>query len=126
MSTGPDLQTVMLILVRHDYRCARCGEPIQGERGVDWSMQHRRPRGMGGSRWEYINSPANLIPVSGSGTTGCHGHMEKHRAEALTYGWLLPKSTVDPALHPVLVEHGSRWVYLDHYGGMSDDPVVAA
>lgn len=124
VDTGPDFDTVMLVLARHGYRCTRCDMPIAGERGRDWSLQHRRPRAMGGSRAEDTNAPQNLIPLDGSGSTGCHGHVESHRAEALTFGWLLPQGA-DPLQHAVLIEHGSRFVYLDAEGGFADNPPEA-
>ena len=119
------LKTVMAVLARDGYRCVRCGTPIEGERGVAWSVQHRRPRGMGGSRRADTNSSVNLLAVCGSGTTGCHGHMESHRAEALMNGWLV-RQAADPAGAAVLVEHGSRWVYLTPQGGYAEALEVMA
>ena len=114
--TGPDRETVMQVLVRDGYRCVRDGVPAQGERGVQWSIQHRLPRSGGGD-----NSPENLIVLCGSGTTGCHGHVESHRTEAYVNGWLVRRG-FDPLLQPVLVDHQSRWVYLTADGRYSDDP----
>ena len=119
-STGPDLETVMAVLHRDGYRCVRCDRPIVGERGVDWSCHHRTPRGMGGSKRPEVNSPAALLSLCGSGTTGCHGYVESHRAEALTNGWLVSRYS-DPAAVAVLVDRGSRWVYLTE-SGYADDP----
>jgi len=42
---------------------------------------------MGGSRWEGINDPANLITLCGTGTTGCHGWVESHPEWAKAHGW---------------------------------------
>lgn len=122
-STGPDRATVMLVLNRDGYRCIRCSVPIEGERGSDWSLQHRRPRGLGGTRRLDANSPSNLISLCGSATTGCHGHVESYRAEAYTAGWLV-SIHADPANVPVLVDHGSRWVYLDSEGSYADQPAA--
>lgn len=113
--TGPSPETVAQVLTRDGFACVGCGIRISGERGRDWSLQHRRPRGMGGTRRDDTNSPANLLTVCGSGTTGCHGQMESHRAEALENGWLITQDQ-DPAAVPVLVGHGSRWVLLTHDG----------
>ena len=110
-NTGPDFDTVMAVLHRDGYRCVRCGTPIEGDRGVHWSLHHRAPRGMGGTRRPEVNSPSNLIPLCGSGVTGCHGFVESHRAEALDAGWLVSRHT-DPAKKALLVNHSSRWVYL--------------
>lgn len=114
-NTGPDFATVMAVLDRDAYRCIRCGTPIEGERGRAWSLHHRRARGMGGTRRTDTNSPANLIPLCGSGTSGCHGYVEANRGEALTRGWLVTQ-LLNPAEVPVLVDHGSRWVYLSDEG----------
>jgi len=119
--SGPDLDTVMAVLVRDSYRCVRCGCPIQGERGLAWSLQHRRPRGMGGTKRSDANSPANLIALCGSGTTDCHGHVESYRAEAYTNGWLV-SIHADPAKVPCLVAQQSRWVYLTEDGRYEDQP----
>lgn len=123
--SGPNRATVMAVLDRDGYRCVRCGAPIEGERGRDWSLQHRRPRGMGGTRRTDANSPANLIALCGSAVTGCHGHVESHRAEAVTNGWLVPQCFT-PATSPVLVDHGSRWVYLTDDGQYEDHPECVA
>jgi len=118
--TGPDRHTEMAVLHRHGYRCARCDAVIVGERGLDWVLHHRRPRGAGGSSLPDTNSPANLIPLHGPGADeDCHGHVESHRAEALTFGWLV-RQGADPASVPVLIEHGARRVLLDHDGDMTE------
>ena len=75
---------------------------VDGVRGWDWSLQHRRPRGMGGTRLAEINSPANLLLLCGSATTGCHGYVERERAAALHAGWLVPSSS-DPTRDAVLI-----------------------
>ena len=120
VATGPDDATVAVVLVRHYGKCARCDDLIRGERGLDWVVHHRRARGAGGSRREDTNSPANLVPLCGPGVDNdCHGHVESHRAEALTFGWLVPQGA-DPATVPVLIEHGARRVLLDHDGDMTE------
>lgn len=63
-------------------RCVGCGRtPV--------TMQHRRPRGMGGTSNVSIGHPANGVPLCGDGVRGCHGWAEKHRADARLLGWLL-------------------------------------
>lgn len=47
-------------------------------------VHHRQKRSAGG-RWH----PANLVDACGSGTTGCHGYVEAHPAEAMRLGWWL-------------------------------------
>ena len=62
------------------WRCARCGKDVTY---IQSSIQHRKARGMGGTNDPSINSPANLIVLCGSGTTGCHGH---HHPDAPNLG----------------------------------------
>lgn len=119
--TGPTPVTVLQVLRRDGYACVRCGADATGPRGETWSIQHRRPRGMGGTRRPYTNQPQNLIVLCGSGTTGCHGDVESHRADAIANGWLLPQSA-DPAAEPVLVAHSSRWVWLRADGTYAAEP----
>lgn len=118
--TGPSSAVVDAVLERACYCCEVCGSPCADQRGTDWSMHHRRPRGMGGTRWTGINLPSNLMLVCGSGTTLCHGAIENYRAGAVAAGWLVLSRT-DPATAPVLITR-DRWLYLDHVGGYSDDP----
>lgn len=115
----PDV--VDVVLGRDGWACVVCGKPTYGLRGVDWSIHHRRPRGMGGTRRPDAASPANLLTLCGSGTAGCHGHVELHRADAFCNGWLLMQRS-DPAVVPVLVDRMSLWVYLTHDGTYSTEP----
>lgn len=62
---------------------------MSGDRGIAWSVHHRRPRGSGGTSVPWINFPSNLILLCGSGTTGCHGWVESHRDEARALGFLV-------------------------------------
>lgn len=57
---------------------------------------------MGGSKRAELNTPANLIVICGSGTTGCHGRIESNRTEAYADGLLLHDGQ-DPAAVPVLL-----------------------
>jgi len=54
-----------------------------------------------------------------------HAAIERQRGSALTLGWLVPQSQ-DPAETAVLVDRGSRWVYLTADGSYAEDPGVAA
>lgn len=119
-NTGPDQQTVNRVLCRAAWACERCGEDIGGDRGLSWSIHHRRPRQMGGTRWDGINLPSNLLVVCGSGTTGCHGEIESNRAHATETGWLVP-AFLDPAQVAVLIT-GDRWRYLNDLADYSLDP----
>jgi hypothetical protein len=87
---------------RDQWMCVCCGIPIRGERGVDWSIHHRIPRGMGGSKDPRINMASNLLTVCGTGTQGCHGEIESHRDRARERGLLVWRS-LDPSEVPVLV-----------------------
>jgi len=87
-------------------RCELCG--AQGD-----GVHHRLKRSAGGT-W----SPANLLRLCGSGTTGCHGRIEGNPADAVSLGlWLLRGE--DPEATPVLcrpVLFGVDWWRLDDDG----------
>jgi hypothetical protein len=72
--------------------CVRCGLTVADS---PHSIHHRIRRSQGGS-----HDPENLILLCGSGTTGCHGWVHAHPAEARDSGWLL-KSHEDPLAVPV-------------------------
>lgn len=103
--TGPAESVVLAVLDRDGGCCVRCGGALWGERGRDFSIQHRRARGAGGSRREDTNQPQNLIAVCGSSVTGCHGVIERLRAEAREMGWAIRQSD-DPLQVPV-----QHWQY---------------
>lgn len=123
-STGPSSVVVEAVLERAGYHCEICDGWIGDRRGTDWSLHHRRPRGMGGTRWPGANGPANLMVACGSGTTGCHGLIESHRAGAVAAGWLVLSRT-DPATVAVLINR-DRWLYLTAEGGYADAPPMVA
>lgn len=102
--------TVTAVSRRSVNRCERCGT----DNAQFWSMHHRKPRGMGGSRNPAINSPANVLLLCGSGTTGCHGWVESNRAEAYELGLLVSYSH-DPVQVPVQLRYGEV-VLLDDGG----------
>lgn len=101
------------VLGRDGYACARCGQ------AGTLNLHHRTPRGMGGSRDPLSASPANLVTLCGSGTTGCHGWVESHRDQAVTEGWIVLRGT-DPATVPVRI-NGYLWV-LGHDGAKRPIP----
>ena len=105
--TGPDDLTRELVRLRFHGRCCRCGHD-----GA--TIQHRIPRALGGTSRPEINFPSNLLWVCGSGTTGCHGHMESQRTEAYAKGWLV-RHGQDPATVPVELWDGRR-VLVDDEG----------
>ena len=102
MRSGPDNSTVTAVLERAGYCCEICGKPLGDERGVDFSIHHRKARGMGGTRWFGANLPSNLMAIDGSGTTGCHGWIESHRFEAMACGWLVSRYQ-DPTAVPAQI-----------------------
>jgi 5-methylcytosine-specific restriction protein A len=113
-NTGPSPATRRSVLER-DGSCIRCdvAEPL--------TLQHRRARGMGGTRRPESNQPAALIVLCGSGTTGCHGWTEAHPDQARALGYRVGQLE-NPADVPVLW-HGVR-VLLDDDGRVA--PLVAA
>lgn len=100
--TGPSQAIRQLVMERDGFQCVRCGNVVSGEPGVGYSLQHRIPRGMGGSRDPRLNLPSNLVLLCGSGTTGCHGEVESRRLEAREGGFALWRSQ-DPTEVPVVV-----------------------
>lgn len=81
---------VELIVTRDRGMCAWCGGVVTGARGSGWSIHHRRPRGMGGSRKLWIGQAANGVVVHGHGTVGCHHRIEANRERATAAGFLIP------------------------------------
>lgn len=97
------------VYVRDEWCCQRCGLNV---RNRDRSLQHRDPRGMGGSKFKH--TMANLVLLCGTATIGCHGVVESFRTAATTEGWLVPNGA-DPEEWPVLrfgttwMQPGDRW-----------------
>lgn len=84
--------------------CERCG--IRAT-----NFHHRKNRSQGG-----LNELSNALLLCGSGTTGCHGWITEHPAEAYEMGWSV-RSTDDPATRRVRLVYG--WVLLDNDGGVT-------
>lgn len=106
-------KTRALVIARDEGRCVRCGvyvaDPDTLEPFVQYSLQHRRARGAGGSKDPVTDSPENLIVLCGTGTTGCHGWAESHRTNAQRLGYSVPQWQ-DPAVVPVAhVRRGWSW-----------------
>jgi hypothetical protein len=104
-----------VILARDGTTCQCCGADVTLKLA---SIQHRIPRGMGGSR--LVNVPSNGVLVCGSATTpgSCHNWMEhEDRATAGIRGYLIPKlGGARPSSIPLWTyPHG--WVLLDDQGG---------
>lgn len=91
---------VRALITERDEGCVICGNP-------GTNIHHRHPRGMGGSKAAWINRPSNGILLCGSGTTGCHGHVETNRAWAVQHGYLVRHGVQLPVNIPVAhVRHG--------------------
>lgn len=102
-SKGFSDDTVGDIWNRDRGRCAMCGRTIGGSRGINWSVHHRWPRGMGGSSEPFINLPSNGVLLCGSGTTGCHGYLESHRSDAEKLGFIIRSGVMRP--HQIEIKH---------------------
>jgi 5-methylcytosine-specific restriction enzyme A len=130
-TTSPDAATGVLVLERDHYSCASCGNRIGDVRGIDWTLQHRVARGMGGSDRSEINLAANLIVVCGGPTTpgGCHERIERRGAEDKTAGFWILRDTfgkpTDPATVP-LFHALFGWCLIDNAGDVSLISEVAA
>ncbi len=98
---------------RDNGNCARCGITLSGF----YSLHHRKPRGMGGTKDPRSDDPRNLIHLCGSGTTGCHGLIESHRAQAYETGWLLRSLG---ALDTALLAPDGRLITLHANGERTD------
>lgn len=75
---------------------------------------------MGGTKDPAANYTSNLLLLCGTGSTGCHGHIESHRTEAYDHGWLV-RHGHRPSQVPVRLWSG-RDVYLDDDGQWSHTP----
>jgi hypothetical protein len=114
--SGPSPEVVALVWERDGGRCAVCAATCTGERGFDWSVQHRLRRGAGGTRRPWVNLPGNLILMHGHGTSLCHGDVERQRQWARDHGYRVVDGVVRPADVPVShAVHGL--VLLDDEGG---------
>ncbi|MGW9196082.1 hypothetical protein [Micromonospora chersina] len=111
-ATGPDRDVVELVLDRAQYSCELRGCMVGDRRGVDWSIHHRLPRRMGGTKRPEVNQPQSLLVVCGSGTTGCHGWLEARRTEAYDLGLLLHAGD-NPSEVPVGLAVGLVWLSPD-------------
>lgn len=118
---------VTLIWDRDNGLCGWCGKPVHGERGLAWSIHHRRPRASGGTSLEWVNMAANGVILHGNGTQGCHAEVESNRARALGLGFLILTNgrgaAVDiPIRHAV---HGTAHLTNDGRAVPISDPLFA-
>jgi 5-methylcytosine-specific restriction protein A len=105
------------VLARAQYSCEVDSAMIGDRRYEDYHIHHRRPRMAGGTRGTWVNLPSNLLVLC----PPCHAYIESHRAEARIAGWLLPGGMRPPEV-AVLIENGSRWVYLGDDAQYHDNP----
>lgn len=120
----PDIRMRANVVVREDGQCFRCGKQVAVYEPetyhdlpvvkpvAEFSIHHRKPRGMGGSNSLDINIFPNLILLCGTGTTGCHGWVESHREQAYKEGLLLHSGLSNPILTPAFSEHRGFWIDL--------------
>lgn len=115
----PAKRRSVMSLVNHrdGDNCRRCGCGW-AEAGYMFSRHHRIPRGAGGSA--LVDRASIVVTLCGSGTTGCHGWVEQHRADAEILGYLLPKLNpdIDPEQEPIFV-HEFGWVLLGDDGSIT-------
>ena len=117
-SLGVSKATRVLVLNRARYRCERCGVSLS--ESYHYSLHHRTPRGMGGSRDIRLNLASNLVAICGSGTTDCHGWIESNRSVSEDDGWLV--SRYQEVAEVPLQIWGVGWRYLTDEGTYSSTP----
>ncbi|MGF3056187.1 hypothetical protein [Microbacterium sp. YY-01] len=86
--------------------CQWCGGAVR----IDWgeySIQHRRARGMGGSRLKDTGQPQNGVLVHGSATTGCHSEIERNPTKAAERGFRVAQYK-NPAAIPIVTWDGRQ------------------
>jgi 5-methylcytosine-specific restriction protein A len=90
--TGPSQKVRQAVYARDEWLCVLAGLQQLGPCVDGLSLQHRVPRGTGGSTVDWINDPANLATVCGDGTRGHHGWLEQHRTAAERLGLIVRRA----------------------------------
>lgn len=121
-NTGPSTAVVALVWERDSGRCAACAGAITGERGYDWSVQHRSPRRAGSTRRPWINLPGNLVLLHGHGTSLCNGDVESDRTRWTAAGFLVRDGVLLPVEVPILHAVHGGWTMLADDGGVEVFP----
>lgn len=105
--TGFPAEVKAIVFDRSGGRCERCG-------CLSWDLQHhhRRPRGAGGTRRLDTNTASACALLCGD----CHRHVESHRTQALSDGWLVRQSD-SPVVVPVF--RLGVWVWLGDDGSIT-------
>lgn len=86
---GPSRSTRAAVYARDSWQCALAHVPDLGPCLPSLSLQHRVPRGSGGSTVAWIDQAENLVTLCGDGVLGHHGWVEKHREDAQVLGLLV-------------------------------------
>lgn len=119
MSVGDFAAKVVRLVfeIREDESCFRCRLGLKWhERGYGWSAHHRRPKGSGGTSEEWVGQAANCLILCGSGTTGCHGWVESHRAKATELGLLVPRLGHEKSSEVPVCRLDGSWWWLTNWG----------
>jgi hypothetical protein len=111
------------VIARDKSTCQWCGRFVDVDSGW-YSLQHKRARGMGGSKRIDTDLACNLVLVHGTGTTECHGYIESHREEAVSRGFNVADRH-NPALVPLL-DWAGHWQRHDALGGVELLPEIDA
>ena len=100
-------------LERQGWHCLRCGTNIHDPSCWPGRSGHHRQLRRAADP-DVRHSPANIVELCGSGTTGCHGWVHQHVAEAERLGLIVPFGA-DPRDVPVFDWEG-RWMLLNMDG----------
>lgn len=117
------VHTRRIVLERDQWSCVSCGRYLNL---YDYSLHHRIPRGMGGTKAAWIDQPANLISLCGSGTTGCHGWVEHgDRGQAVEWGYIIRRGVAAQALPEAVkvLTYPRGWLLYDNAGGVAEWPM---
>ncbi len=113
------------VLKRCAMRCEVCSDPLGGPRGLQWALHHRRYR----DNAPDMHSPQNLLAVCGPDNfaNGCHRDIHQDKDAAKDNGWSISRhefdgKLIDPLEREVLIDRGSRYVYLTAAGEYADEP----
>ncbi len=104
------MKTRNIIAARDMEGCVRCGKYCIDQPA---SIHHRKRRSQCSKNER--DGYANLVLLCGTGTTGCHGWVHAHPADAQAMGYLL-HAWEDPLARPVFTFR-QQWEQPDADGG---------
>ena len=107
-----DEVTRTAVLVRAEFKCEYCYGALN--LWHSYSVHHRLPRGMGGTKGTKIHQPSYLLVLCGSGTSGCHGFFEQFRRLAKQNGIILYR--IDKANEVPFRDKYGKWWLIDDNG----------